>query len=173
MIAVADLYTHVLVGVVVAVVLSWRLSWVTPPMVAAAAIGAVVPDLNRIELVLPAATVEATLGVAWSWTVVHRLGGTVLVLLLLVLMVPRRYRLPVTGMLAIGVMSHYALDALLWQPDGRVPRFLWPVTTYQPAFEGLYRSPDRLPAVATTVLAVAVLLVDRYVVGRESAARSG
>lgn len=156
-----DLYTHVLAGLAVAVVLSWRFAWITPPMVVAAMVGAALPDLNRVDLVLPGATVEAVTGLAWSWSVLHRAGGTLLLVLLLAMLVPRRHRVAVLAMLVVGAASHYALDLLLWTPSGLSGPLLWPLTDWRPPAGGLYRSSDRWPAAVATVVAVGVLAVDR------------
>lgn len=164
----ADLLTHVLVAFVLATVLSWWLGSISPAMVAAAMVGAVLPDLNRLELVLPATTVEALLGLPWTWTVLHRLGGTLAVIVLVGLAVHRDQRTMVVGMLVLGAASHYLLDALLWQADGVVAPLGWPLIDWQPAFEGWYRSMDRWPAVVATVLIVAVAVADGNIIGRPS-----
>ena len=58
-----ELFTHVLVGYVLATMLSWRWGWITPPLVTVEMFGALLPDLNRLELFVPAETVEG----CWVW----------------------------------------------------------------------------------------------------------
>lgn len=162
MVTVPDLFTHALAGLVIAVVLSWRYGWITPPLVAAAMTGAVLPDLNRIELLIPAATIEAATGLTWSWAVLHRAGGTLLVILLLTMFVPRGYMKAVFSMLLVGAASHYLLDYLLWKPSGLSGPLLWPFTDWRLSFDGIYRSSDRWPAVAAMLVAAAVLAIDHW-----------
>ncbi len=166
----ADLYTHVVAGLIIAVILSWRYSWITPPMIAAAMVGAILPDLNRIDLVLPAATIELMTGLTWSWSVFHRAGGTILVILLLTMLVPRRHMKAVFLMLFIGAASHYVLDYLLWKPGGMSGPLLWPFTDWRLTFDGFYRSSHRWPAVVSTIIAIGVLVVDRRLKHRRTSA---
>ena len=95
----AELFTHMLVGYVIAVVLSWRYEWITYPYVTLTMGAAILPDLNRIELVLPAATIEAILGVPWLWTPLHRVSGTFIVVCLGTLLAPKPLRRRVFALL--------------------------------------------------------------------------
>ena len=97
----ADLLTHILVGYVLAVLLSWRADWITAPYITLVMGAAVLPDLNRIELVIPAATIEATLGIPWSWTPLHRVGGTFLIICLGTMLASKQLRRRVFGLLVI------------------------------------------------------------------------
>ena len=62
----AELLTHVLAGLIIATIASWRYAWITPPLVVACMVGAAIPDLNRIDLVLPADTITALIGLPWT-----------------------------------------------------------------------------------------------------------
>ena len=158
----ADLLTHILVGYVIAVLLSWRANRITGPYITLMMGAALLPDLNRIELVLPAATVEATLGIPWSWTPLHRVGGTLLVICLGTLLTSKQLRRQVFGLLAIGAASHYTLDFLLYKPAGRTGPLLWPFTDHRFAIEGFYLSSDRWPAVGAMALAGLVWVMERH-----------
>ena len=158
----AELYTHVLVAFTLAVAISWQLEWITRPYVAAVVVGAVIPDLNRIELIVPAAIIESVTGLTWAWTVFHRAGGVILVVLLFTLLVPPRHRRVVFAMLVLGVASHFVLDYLLWQPSGQTNLMLWPVTDIHLGYQGFYRSSDSWPALLATVTAAVVVAIDRY-----------
>jgi hypothetical protein len=50
--------------------------------------GAFIPDIVKIQLILPSATVEAALGIPFSWFPIHRLGGTAIRLLIGAVLVP-------------------------------------------------------------------------------------
>ena len=55
----AELFTHVLAGFIIATIASWRHAWITPPLVVACMVGAAIPDLNRLDLLVPADTITA------------------------------------------------------------------------------------------------------------------
>lgn len=162
----ADLFTHVLAGYVLATVLSWRWEWITPPLVTVAMVGAVLPDLSRIELIVPSKMVEGIIGLSFSWSPLHRAGGTLLVILTGALLVPRRLRRGVLLLLVIGAGSHYALDFLLYKPSSVTGDLLWPFTGQRFAIDGLYLSSDRWPAVVAGVVAGVVWVVNRRIYSR-------
>lgn len=161
----ADLYTHILTGFILAVVISWKLEWITRPYVGAAVVGAMIPDLSRLELVFPAASIESMTGLTWSWSVLHRAGGVLLIILLITTLVPRRHMKAVFVMVLLGVASHFTLDYMLWQPSGGTNLMLWPFADIHLDFQGFYRSYHRWPAVLATITAVAVIAIDRRFFG--------
>lgn len=163
----AELLTHVLAAYILATALSWRWRSLTAPYVTVAMAGAVTPDLNRLALLLPGEHVEATLGVPVDWGAFHTLGGTAVVVAVGALLTPARHRRLVAAMLALGALSHHALDMLLFTPTGRSYAVFWPLTQYTPPTPGLYLSTDRWPALAAGGLAAVVWLLDRR---RETAA---
>jgi membrane-bound metal-dependent hydrolase YbcI (DUF457 family) len=147
----ADLLTHVLVAYVVATGLSLRDDRVTPAAVTLAMVGGLLPDLNRIGLLLPASTVSGTVGVPFSWDPLGTVGGVTVAVTAAALLVPPRRRRLTVAMLALGVASHFLLDYLLLFPSGYAHPYLWPVTAR--AFPGpdLYLSSDRWPAALAVV----------------------
>lgn len=155
----AELLTHVLVAYVVATVLSWRYESITTALVTAMMAGALFPDLRKIYLVVPGEAITATLGVPFSWAPLHRLGGLVVCLLLAVVLVGRPQRRLTVALLSVGAFSHVFLDGLLYQVDGRVFRFFWPLTTYGIPFQGWYKSFDLWPLAVALPLAVATAAV--------------
>lgn len=157
----ADLFAHVLTGFILATAFSWRYEWLTPPLVTVAMVGATLPDLSRIDLVLPAETVSVLLGVPFSWSPLHRVGGTAAIIVIGVLLVPQRLRREVLAMLVLGAGSHYVLDLFLYTPSGFAGALFWPVSDVRLAVSGFYVSSDRWPAVLTTVVALTVWLADR------------
>ena len=157
----ADLFTHVLAGFVIGVVLSWRYDWLTYPFVVVVMLGAALPDLNRLELIISSSTVHALLGVPFSWEPLHRAGGTLLLVCIGALLAPSEYRRAVFALLFVGAASHYVLDFFLYKPSGVTAPLLWPFVTHGFAVEGFYLSSDRWPAVVATVVAVVVWYVDR------------
>jgi hypothetical protein len=150
-----------LVGYVIAVALSWRYEWIAYPYVTLTMGAAILPDLNRIELALPASTIETVLGIPWSWVPLHRVSGTLLIVCLGSLLAPTRLRRRVFALLAVGATSHYTLDLMLYKPSGLSGPFLWPLTDHRFAIEGIYLSSDRWPALVMITIAAAVWYLDR------------
>lgn len=151
-----DLLTHALVAYILATSLSYRYEWLTPAFVTVCMMGAFIPDLTKIRLLVPSWRIEAVLGVPFDWGALHTVGGTLVSVLIGVVVVPAAYRKRVFGLLAVGAGSHLALDSVLVFPAGRMKAVLWPLTTYRPAFEGLFLSTDRWPLVVAAILAALV-----------------
>lgn len=159
-----DLLTHTLVGFAIGRGLSWRMDWVGPHHVTALMIGAVVPDLVKLKLLVPSAQLAASLGLPFSWLPLHTIGGAALSVLVMGCLVARRHRRRAVWMLATGALSHLALDGLLRTPTGRGSPVFWPLTAYQPPTPGLYLSTDIWPAAIALAIAGVVLYADRRII---------
>lgn len=157
----ADLLTHVLVAYILATVLSLRIVWITPPLVTAAMIGGLLPDLNRIGLLLPASTVAAAAGVPFSWDPLGTLGGVTVTVAAAALLLPPRHRRSAVAMLVLGATVHFLLDYLLRFPSGYAHPYLWPVTGHALPGPNLYVSSDRWPAVVAVAGAMAAWGIGR------------
>ena len=59
----AELFTHVLAGFIIATIASWRYAWITPPLRVACMVGAAIPDRNRCDFLRPADTITALTGI--------------------------------------------------------------------------------------------------------------
>lgn len=151
-----DVFTHVLVGYILGTLLSIRFDWLTPQFVTICMLGATVPDLTKIQLLVSSEQVEVLLGVPFDWYALHTIGGSVLVVSAGTFLVGRDYRKAVFGLLLLGALSHLCLDALLLNPSGYSNMFLFPITSYNPPTPGLYLSSDRWPALVAGTLAIAV-----------------
>jgi hypothetical protein len=158
---VADLLTHVLAAYVLATLCSLRDARITPAATTAAMVGGLVPDLNRIELLLPATTVETTLGVPFAWDALLTVGGVAVAVALGTLLVPRRLRPMTAAMLSLGALSHFVLDYLLRFPSGHTHPYLWPLTAAGLPGPGLYLSSARWPAAVAVVVAGCTWVVAR------------
>lgn len=148
-----ELLTHVLAAYVLATTLSFRYEWITPAYVTIAMLGAVIPDLGDISLVIPNATMETLLGVPFEWSAIHMLGGTLVAVTIGALLTSSAHRRRVFLLLALGAVSHHALDALLINPSGYSYAIFWPLTTYNPPTPNLFLSSDRWPAAVSALLA--------------------
>lgn len=159
----ADLLTHVLAAYVLATLLALRYEWITPPLVTVAMVGAMIPDLDRLGLVVAPEWIGAALGVPFGWGAFHTLGGSLLVVLLGTLLAGPASRRRVFALLVLGAVSHHALDLLLLNPSGYSYHVLWPLTTYHPPAPDGYLSTDRWPAVvAATAAALAWAVRHRW-----------
>lgn len=157
----ADVLTHVLVGYVIGTVLAFRYEWMGSQHVTLVMIGALSPDFVKISLVISDELVASTLGMPFSWSPLHTLGGSVLVVLLGALALAPEYRKQAIVLFAIGAASHHVLDVALLTSTGYSYAVFWPLTEYRPPSGGLYRSSDRWPALVAGLAAVIVWAVSR------------
>ena len=157
-----DVLTHVLAAYILATLLSFRYDWITPAMVTVAMLGAVVPDLTKISLVIPSSTIEAMLGVPFDWFAIHTVAGSVVAVAIGALLVGSEHRKRVFLLLLLGVLSHHFLDALLINPSGYSYALFFPVTSYHPPTPGLFLSSDRWPAIVSALLAGVVWYLRWY-----------
>lgn len=151
-----DWLTHVLVAYALATALSVRFDWLDARFVTLAMAGALVPDLDKAELVLPAEVVTATVGLPFDWAAFHTVGVTAIVLLALVGAFPTRYRRRCALALALGAASHFALDLALTTGPGATYPPLWPLSARRTPLPELTSSADPRLALGAAVLALLV-----------------
>ncbi|WP_136717196.1 metal-dependent hydrolase [Halorientalis salina] len=158
-----DFLTHVLAVYVVLQVSAWRIDWLTRPRIVTGMAGALIPDLVKIKLFVPAYRVEPLLGVPFSWEPLHRLGGALLTALVLSLLVEASERRGVFLLLVGGLLSHLLLDAFLLRPVPYTYDLLYPLTHWRaPIFDlDLYLSSDYWPSMVTGTVALLVFGVTR------------
>jgi len=152
----SDLLTHVLVGFTFRTILPVWLEWIGPSFVAIVIVGAVLPDLTKVDMVVPSSAVEAALGIPFDWFALHTPFGTMLVSSIGALLVDKPYRLRVFALLLAGAASHFVLDALMISPSRFYHVLLWPVSTRHVALPALYLSSDSWTAVVAAVVALTV-----------------
>ena len=152
----ADVLTHVLVGYIIGQLLAFRYDWMEPHHITLVMIGALSPDFVKINLVVPDELVQAVLGIPFSWSPLHTLGGSVLVILLGSLLLAPEYRRHAILLFLIGALSHHALDLALLNASGYSYAVFWPITEYRPPSGDLYRSSDPWPALVAAVGAALV-----------------
>ena len=130
-------------------------------------VDAAIPDLNRIDLILPE-TITALTGIPWTWGVTHGAGGVLFFALIVTLLVANQHRKPVFGLLCVGIVSHFIIDYSLWQPTGTTNLMLWPFLDLSVDSQGFYRSSDRWPAAVATIITGIVIGNDRIVITEQS-----
>ncbi|TMT87031.1 metal-dependent hydrolase [Haloterrigena sp. H1] len=156
-----DVLTHVLVSYTLGMLLSVRYAWLRPAHVTLVMAGALVPDLMKIQLLVPDEFVAWVLGVPFTWSPIHTLVGSALIIGLGGLFVAPAQRPRTVALLAVGAGSHHALDLLLVTASGEAYAIFWPLLDYRPPAGDLYLSSDRWPAVVAGVSALCVWLVAR------------
>lgn len=152
----AELLTHVLVGYILATLLSFHYDWLSPRYVTVAMVGAVVPDLSRIGLLVSDDWITATVGIPFEWFAIHTLGGSLVVITIGTLLTTAAHRKRIFALLVLGALSHLVLDGLLFNPSGYSYAIFWPLTSYHPPSPGLYLSTDRWPALVSAIAAAVV-----------------
>lgn len=156
MIAVPDVFTHVLVGYVIGTLLSIRYPRLRRGHVTLAMVGALSPDFVKADLAMPDEFVSYLLGVPFAWGPLHTLGGTIVVVLLGSLLFAPEYRRDAALLVAIGAASHHLLDLGLMTPTGYSYAAFWPLTEFRPPAGGLYMSTDYWPAFVAGLCALLV-----------------
>ena len=160
----AEWLTHVSVAYALFTVGSWLIAWLDDRWIAVGVVGSILPDLNRIELVVPADFIEAHLGVPFDWSGIHTLGGLVLLCAVgAFLFERRREQWRAFGLLFAGGLSHILIDIPQRYVDGETLTnlYFFPLNAWRTATPGWYVSADRWVVVVAFVVAVVVFLVDR------------
>lgn len=159
-----DLLTHVLLVYAVTTVLCWRFDWLETRFIPVAMAGTVIPDLVKVELIVPAFVIESVLGIPFSWRPIHRVGGAVVLVGLFALLFDRADRRRVLVVAMFGALSQFPLDGLIRRANDLSPPYLYPITWWQPPAGNLYLSSDLWPVLPALVLAGLVWwLNDRWV----------
>jgi len=157
-----DLLAHALIAYSLVRVLSWRYDWITTPYVTAGMAGAFIPDIVKVGLLLPDGTVQAALGVPFSWNAIHTLGGSVLCVLIGAVLVEEAERTKTALALSLGAGSHLLADAMLLTASGRSYPVVWPLTRWHPPTPGLYLSTQPEPTIVAGVVAAVVWGLSRW-----------
>lgn len=158
-----DLFAHVCLAYVVGGLISLRVDWLDAHYVTVVLVGAVIPELVKIELLVEARVISNLLIVPFSWEPLQTLGGVVVSLCVGGLIVCRCEQRRVLPLLALGAATHIFLDYLLLSVSGRSFAVFWPFTRYHPPTPGLYLSTDILPTIVASLLAMMVWILTSHV----------
>jgi membrane-bound metal-dependent hydrolase YbcI (DUF457 family) len=159
--AVADLLTHVLAGYVLGMLVAFRYESVGRADVTIVMLGALAPDLVKIEIIFSDWWMQQLLGIPFSWSPLHTLGGTILLGLLTALVLAPEYRRQAFALFLLGAASHHVLDVALITSTGQAYAVFWPFTDYRPPAGGLFLSSDRWPALVSGACAAVVWTIAR------------
>lgn len=153
-------------------VASWRWEWLTTPYVTVGMVGAFIPDLVKIKLLVPSETVERALGIPFDWGSLATGGGMLLSVCIGLVLLASFGRRQGGAMLGVGAGSHLLADSLLLTPTGHLVQLFWPLSQYKVPSPGLYLSTQPEPMLVTGGVAVLVWGVHRYVMAGEGSAHS-
>lgn len=156
-----DLLTHAFLAYALFTALRWRYDWLTPRYVTVGMVGAFIPDISKLELLVDSTAVASLLNQPFSWFGVHTLGGGLVCTLIGVVFVEPSERRRVFALLSVGVLTHLVSDAMLRKASGRSYDLFWPITRYHPPSPGLYLSSDIWPSLLAGAVAAGVWLVTR------------
>lgn len=154
-----DLLSHVLLAYTLSTILTWRFSWITPPYRTVCMVGALVPDMYKIYLLVPENTIESLIGLPFDWFALRTGGGVLVAVLVGGLFVDSRERVRVLAMLGVGAASHLIADLFLRTPSGETYPIFWPITSYRPHTPNLYLSTDPAVTVMFALFALTIYYV--------------
>ncbi|SNR25693.1 metal-dependent hydrolase [Halorubrum vacuolatum] len=160
----AEWLTHVLVAYALFTIVSWFVEWVDQRWVAVAMIGSILPDLNRIDLLVSDEAVEYLLGIPFSWDGLHTLGGSILLAGIGALLFhTARERRRAFVLLSGGAVSHLVVDLPQRYADGLMlsGQYAFPIPVPRLPTPGWYVSADRWVAVVAVAVALVVFVLDR------------
>lgn len=158
----ADLLSHVLLAYAGCTIVGWYRS-IPNRWIAVVMIGSILPDLNRVTLLVAAGTLEAVLGTPFDPDALSTLGGTVVLAAIGSMVVADRHRRAFAALLA-GGCSHLLVDALKAYADGNAGMWLYPLTWARHPTPSLYVSSEPWVLVVAVVLTVTVAELDRDVI---------
>ena len=157
-----DLLAHVLIAYSVCRVLSWRYPWITTQYITLGMVGAFIPDLVKIKLLVPSWQVEQLLGIPFRWGSFATGGGVLLSTLIGIVLLAATERRKGGVLLTLGALTHLATDSLLLTPTGRSTQLFWPLSQYTTPSPGLYLSTQPEATLVTGILAAGVYTIHRY-----------
>jgi len=162
----ADLLSHVLIAFAVFTVAGCAVPWLDRRWVAVGMVGAILPDLDQVGIVLDAHAISQALGVPLDWGAIHTLGG---VLLLAgagaLLFEGRDLQRRAFVLLIAGGVSHLVFDGVKAWADGANGASLYPFSWWRNPTPGWYVSADRRVVMVVAIVAGVVWVADRYVAG--------
>ena len=161
----AEWVTHVCLGYALFTVVGWFVGWVDDKWVAVGVVGSVLPDLNRLGLLISGETITAVTGIPFRWGGLNSIGGALLLSAIgAVLFATAKQQRRGFLLLFSGALGHLVVDLPQPYADGRMltQQYLFPFPAWRPPTPGWYVSADRWVAVVALTVAVVVFLADRY-----------
>ncbi|WGI18174.1 metal-dependent hydrolase [Methanonatronarchaeum sp. AMET-Sl] len=155
----ADLFTHIATVFIILKLLSWKTEFIEDKLIPVGMIGAIIPDLSRLEIIIPSPIIEQ-LGIHYTWFGLHTLVGATITSIILTLFFEKQHRTKVLILLVFGVISHLTLDFFLISPSPEQYAILYPLA-WEPPTIGIYLSTDKIPAILTGTAATTIILIEK------------
>ncbi|PCR90462.1 metal-dependent hydrolase [Natrinema ejinorense] len=157
----ADLLSHVLLAYAGCTIAGWYRP-IPDRWIAVVMIGAVLPDLNRMTLLVASGTLEAALGVPFDLDALSTLGGAIVLAGMGAMVVADRHRRTFTALLA-GALSHLVVDGIKAYADGAAGVWLYPFTWARHPTPSLYVSSEPAVLAVAALIATITIAVDRVI----------
>lgn len=154
-----DLLAHVLFAYGVCMLLSLHYEWISPQYRTIGMLGALVPDIYKVYLLIPDATVESLVGIPFNWFALRTGGGVVVAVVLAAMVFVPDHQRRAISVLLIGAVSHLVADLFLATPTGQSFPILWPLTSTRPVTPNLYQSTQPTVTVVFAVFAFVTFAV--------------
>ena len=161
----AEWVTHVCLAYALFTVVGWSVDWVDRQWVAVGVVGSILPDLDRLDLLLSGDLITATTGIPFNWNGINSVGGTVVLSAIgALLFACRSDQRRGFSLLFAGALSHLLVDLPQRYADGLMltNKYLFPLPAWRPPTPGWYVSADRWVAIVALLVALVVFGVDRY-----------
>lgn len=161
----AEWLTHVLLAYALFTVVGWYVDWLDSKWVAVGIVGSILPDLDRLDLLVSDDLITAVTGVPFDWSGINTLGGVVVLSAIGGLLFARR-RHQRRGFLLLlsGAFSHLLVDLPQRYADGLLltNKYLFPLPAWRASTPGWYVSADQWVVGVALVVALVVFGLDRY-----------
>jgi len=161
----AEWVSHVCLAYALFTVAGWYVDWLDGRWIAVGVVGSILPDLDRLDLVVSGDSITAATGVPFEWAGINSVGGAVVLSAIGALLFarPSHQRRGFLLLLA-GAFSHLLADLPQRYADGLMltNKYLFPLPAWRPPTPGWYVSADRWVAGVALLVALVVFLADRY-----------
>jgi len=158
----ADLLSHALLAFALFTVVGWAISWLDREWVVVGIVGSLLPDLNRLDMVLDDHLITTVLGVPFDWDGLHTLGAVVVLSTIgAVAFSTREERRRAFGLLLAGACSHLGVDMVKAWADGANGAYLFPFSWWRNPTPGWYVSADWWVLVVAVGVALVVFAIDQ------------
>lgn len=161
----AEWVSHVFFAYALFTAAGWYVDWLDGRWIAVGIVGSILPDFDRLDLVVSGDLITAATGVPFEWYGLNSVGGVVVLSAIGTLLFDRhRHQRRGFLLLMSGGLSHLVVDLPQRYADGLMltNKYLFALPAWRPPTPGWYVSADRWVAVVALGIALVVFLLDRY-----------
>ena len=161
----AEWLTHVFIAYALFTIVGWSVDWLDEKWVTVGMVGSILPDLNRLDLLIDDGLVMVLTGGSFDWSGLQTVGGAVVLSAIgAMLFGTAQHRKRAFVVLLSGAVSHILVDLPQRYADGRMLTnvYLFPFPPWRPPTPGWYVSADRWVVVIALAVALVIFIVDHY-----------